>query len=186
MTIKWAPSGLDRYSHAVAPLAHHPVDVLTAQCGHPLGVAAPFYDDPWPRNWLTLAGSRRGRHTRRCRRAWLVLDWHSHAIDEATSAPGGRPGTHQPPKVAPTMPTAPAHPASDPLRDAEGTPIALQSRVEQVTVDKEYGALPCRLHQTGRVTGLCTTLVYVLFDHENQLIALPPHVLRVLDTSDGC
>ncbi len=46
MTIKWAPSRLDRYSHAVDPLAHHPVDVLTAECGHQLGVAAPLYDDP--------------------------------------------------------------------------------------------------------------------------------------------
>ncbi len=36
MTIKWAPSGLDHYSHAIPPLAQHPVGVLEAECGHPL------------------------------------------------------------------------------------------------------------------------------------------------------
>ncbi len=89
------------------------------------------------------------------------------------------------PQVTSAMPTSPARPASDRWRDAEGTPIPLQSRVEQVVVDKEHGALPCRLHQQGRVTGRGTTLVYVLFDHGNQLIALRPHLVRVLDTPDG-
>ena len=85
------------------------------------------------------------------------------------------------------MPTAPPRPASDPWRDAEGTPIPLHSRVEQITVDAEHGALPSRLHQQGQVTGRGTGgLVYVRFEHENQLIALRPHLLRVLDTPDGC
>ncbi len=83
------------------------------------------------------------------------------------------------------MPTPPARPASDRWRDADGTPIPLQSRVEQVVVDTEHGALPCRLHQQGQVTGRGTTLVYVLFDRGNQLIALQPHLVRVLDTHDG-
>lgn len=52
-------------------------------------------------------------------------------------------------------------------------------------MDKEHGALASRLHQQGQVTGRGTTLVYVLFDHENQLIALRPHLVRVLDTPDG-
>jgi hypothetical protein len=84
------------------------------------------------------------------------------------------------------MPTPPARPASDPWRDAEGTPISLQSRVEQVAVDKEHGALASRLHHQGQVVGRGTTLVYVLFDHDSQLIALRPHLLRVLNTTDGC
>lgn len=84
------------------------------------------------------------------------------------------------------MPTSPLHPASDPWRDAEGTHISFQSRVEQVTVDIEHGALACRLHQQGQVIGRGTNLVYVLFDRGNQMIALRPHLLRVLDTPDGC
>lgn len=83
------------------------------------------------------------------------------------------------------MPTPPAGSASDPWRDAEGTPIALQSRVEQVVVDTEQGALASRLHQQGQVVGRGTTLVYVLFECDRQLIALRPHLVRVLDTPDG-
>ncbi|MGH3770702.1 MAG: hypothetical protein ACRDRW_04790 [Pseudonocardiaceae bacterium] len=37
--------------------------------------------------------------------------------------------------------------ASHPPRDADGTLIPLQSRVDQVKVDKNHGALPARLHQ---------------------------------------
>ena len=84
------------------------------------------------------------------------------------------------------MTTPPARPASDPWRDAEGTPIPLQSRVEQVVVDKEHGALASRLHYQGQVVGRGTTLVYMLFDHDSQLIALRSHLLRVLNTTDGC
>jgi hypothetical protein len=53
-------------------------------------------------------------------------------------------------------------------------------------VDIEHGALACRLHQQGQVIGRGTNLVYVLFDRGNQMIALRPHLLRVLDTPDGC
>ncbi len=35
--MKWAPSALDHYSHALTPLAaQHPDGALTAVCGHPL------------------------------------------------------------------------------------------------------------------------------------------------------
>ena len=84
------------------------------------------------------------------------------------------------------MSTSPARSASGPWRDAEGTPIPLQSRVEQVVVDKEHGALSCRLHQQGQVIGQGTNLLYVRFDRGNQLIALRPHLVRVLETPDGC
>ncbi len=77
-------------------------------------------------------------------------------------------------------------PASDPWRDAEGTHIPLQSRVEQVAEDAQNGALPSRLYQQGQVIGRGTNLVYVRFDHGNQLIALRPHLVRVLEVSDDC
>lgn len=97
--------------------------------------------------------------------------------------PVGHPPT---PEVRPTMPSPPARPASDPWRDAEGTPIPLQSWVEQIAVDTEHGALPSRLHQQGQAVGRGTGgLVYVRFDHGNQLIALRSRLLRVLDTPDG-
>jgi hypothetical protein len=73
-----------------------------------------------------------------------------------------------------------------PLRDAEGTDIPLRSRVEQIMVDKIHGALSCRLHQQGQVIGRGRQLVYVRFDHDYQMIALPPHLVRVLETPDGC
>ncbi|MGH3777746.1 MAG: hypothetical protein ACRDRR_18790 [Pseudonocardiaceae bacterium] len=84
------------------------------------------------------------------------------------------------------MPTPPAQPASDPWRDAEGTHIPVQCRIEQVAEDAEHGALPSRLHQQGQVIGRGTNLVYVLFDHGNQMIALRPHLVRVLEAPGGC
>jgi hypothetical protein len=68
-----------------------------------------------------------------------------------------------------------------PLRDAEGTNIPLQCRVEQVAVDKGHGVLPSRLHQQGDVIGRSAHLVYVRFACERQMIALRPHFVRVLD-----
>lgn len=82
------------------------------------------------------------------------------------------------------MPTPPL--ASDPPRDAEGTPIQLRCRVEQITVDTEHGALPSRLHWHGQVIGWGTHLLYVLFERDNQTIALGPHHLRVLTAPNGC
>jgi hypothetical protein len=90
------------------------------------------------------------------------------------------------PEVTVAMPTPPPRPASDPWRDTEGTHIPLQSHVEQVVVDTEHGALASRLHQQGHVLGRGTNLVYVLFECDSQLIALRPHLLRLLDTPDGC
>ncbi len=53
-------------------------------------------------------------------------------------------------------------------------------------MDTEHGALASRLHQQGQVIGRGTGgLVYVLFDHDSQLIALRPHLVRVLDMPDG-
>jgi hypothetical protein len=72
-----------------------------------------------------------------------------------------------------------------PLLDADGTPIPFKSRVEQITVDKEHGAQPARLHQQGQAIGRGTHLIYIRFDRDNQTIALWPHLVRVLETPDG-
>ena len=71
-------------------------------------------------------------------------------------------------------------PDSDPWRDAEGVHIPIQSRVEQVAVDKNHGALRDRLHHRGQVIGRGLHLIFVRFDHGNQLIALRPHHVRVI------
>ena len=73
-----------------------------------------------------------------------------------------------------------------PLRDAEGTRISLWSRVEQVAVDGAHGALPSRLHRQGEVIGRGRDRLYVRFDLEYQLVILRPHLVRVLDTPEGC
>ena len=72
-----------------------------------------------------------------------------------------------------------------PLLDADGTPIPFKSRVEQIAVDNEHGAQPSRLHQQGQAIGRGTHQLYVRFDRDNHTIALPPHLVRVLDTPDG-
>jgi hypothetical protein len=113
------------------------------------------------------------------------LDHWSAAGAALTPPDSRRPTSHPPiPEIAPTMPTPPLHPTADPWRDVEGTHIPLHSRIEQVTVDPQHGALRCRLHQQGQVIGRGTTLLYIRFDHGNQLIALRPHL--VLDTPGGC
>jgi hypothetical protein len=88
--------------------------------------------------------------------------------------------------VTPTMPAHPPRITYNRWRDVDGTPIPWLCRIEQIAVSKEHGALPSRLHQQGQVIGRGTNLVYVLFDRGNQMIALRPHLLRVLDTPDGC
>jgi hypothetical protein len=77
--------------------------------------------------------------------------------------------------------TTPPLQPSDPWCDAADVHISLQSRVEQVAVDEQHGALPSRLHQQGEVIGRGVgPLVYVRFDRGNQLIALRPHHVRVV------
>ncbi|MGH3853262.1 MAG: hypothetical protein ACRDR6_07125 [Pseudonocardiaceae bacterium] len=71
--------------------------------------------------------------------------------------------------------------ASNPLRDADGTLIPLQSRVEQVAVDTACGALPSRLHQQGVVVGRSLHAIYVRFDHEYHLTSMRPHLVRVIE-----
>lgn len=80
---------------------------------------------------------------------------------------------------------APGPATEDPWLDAEGTPIPLQSWVEQITVDVEQGALPFRLHQQGQVTGQALHKLYVYFKDENQVITLRPHLVRVIETPSG-
>jgi hypothetical protein len=58
----------------------------------------------------------------------------------------------------------PAPLGSASLRDVDGTPIPVHSRVEQVMVDKNHGALLSRLHMRGQVVGWGTHLLYVRFE----------------------
>ncbi|MEO7193723.1 MAG: hypothetical protein ABIZ05_02715 [Pseudonocardiaceae bacterium] len=74
--------------------------------------------------------------------------------------------------------------ASDPPYDAAGHSIPLQSRVEQIRVDKNHGALPARLHQKGQVVGRSRYLIYVRFDLDQRLICLRPNLVRVIKTPD--
>lgn len=76
---------------------------------------------------------------------------------------------------------APRPGTEDPWLDAEGTNIPLQGWVEQVVVDEDQGALPSRLHQHGQVIGLVRHKLYIHFKHENQVITLRPHLVRVID-----
>ena len=73
-------------------------------------------------------------------------------------------------EVTPTMPTHP----DDPWRDAHGTPIPSQCRIEQVAVDTILGAAPSRLHQHGQVIDRATTRLIVLFDDESALVHIRP------------
>ncbi|MGH3853769.1 MAG: hypothetical protein ACRDR6_09765 [Pseudonocardiaceae bacterium] len=82
------------------------------------------------------------------------------------------------------MPT-PAPLAANPPRDVNGTVVPLQSRVEQIAVDKAYGALPARLHQFGLVVGHSADLLYVRFDHEYHLTSLRPHLVRLVQAPGG-
>ncbi|MGH3831658.1 MAG: hypothetical protein ACRDRS_14625 [Pseudonocardiaceae bacterium] len=71
--------------------------------------------------------------------------------------------------------------SSHPLRDADGTRIPLQSRVEQVTVDNNHGD---RLHQKGQVIGRDFDRIYVRFETDRQLIWVRPNLVRVIETSN--
>ncbi|MBV9012169.1 MAG: hypothetical protein JO272_08980 [Pseudonocardiales bacterium] len=83
------------------------------------------------------------------------------------------------------MPVYPSQPPDEPWRDTDGTPIRLHCWVEQIAVDSDHGALPCRLHQHGEVIGRSNGLVYIIFDRD-YLITLPPHLVHVLQAQSGC
>jgi hypothetical protein len=57
--------------------------------------------------------------------------------------------------------------------------------LEQVGVDDNHGALQSRLHRRGQVVDWRTHLLYVRFEPGNQLTALRPYHVRVLDTPGG-
>jgi hypothetical protein len=68
-----------------------------------------------------------------------------------------------------------------PLHDAEGTDIPFWRRIEQVAVDQAHGAHPARLHQQGEVIGRSAHPVYVRFECDHQMIALRPHLVRLIE-----
>jgi hypothetical protein len=71
------------------------------------------------------------------------------------------------------------------LLDAEGTAIAVGSRVEQIAVDEAHGALRSRLHRQGEVIGRGRRLVYVRFAREGYLTGLRSHLVRLVPAPDG-
>ena len=75
--------------------------------------------------------------------------------------------------------------ARDPWRDAKGTPIPPQCRVEQYRGGRGPGGTTNRLHQQGQVISRGAYLLCIRFDHDNQLISTWPHLVRDLDTRDG-
>jgi hypothetical protein len=73
----------------------------------------------------------------------------------------------------------PARPVYDRWRDAAGTHIPDGCRVEQVEVDRDRGALRCRLHQCGVVVGRSRgSRLHVWFDGEGKPVSIRPHLLR--------
>jgi hypothetical protein len=78
------------------------------------------------------------------------------------------------------MPARPPRPGYDPWRDAAGAPIPQQCRIEQVAVGKSYGALPSRLHKQGQVLGRGVIRLSVLFDNEDTVVSIRPHLVRVV------
>ncbi|MGB8201485.1 MAG: hypothetical protein WCF33_17640 [Pseudonocardiaceae bacterium] len=70
----------------------------------------------------------------------------------------------------------------DRWRDAEGTHIPDGCRVEQLEVDRSYGALRSRLRKRGEVVDRSrSNRLYVHFDGEAGPTSLRPHLVRVLE-----
>jgi hypothetical protein len=72
----------------------------------------------------------------------------------------------------------------DRWRDDRGTHINVGCRVEQVDVDKQYGALSARLGKQGEVVYVPVdhrgNRVHVRFDGEDKPVTIRPHLLRVV------
>jgi hypothetical protein len=77
-------------------------------------------------------------------------------------------------------------PVYDRWRDAQGIHIDDGCRVEQIHVDKQYGALSSRLGKrgvvVGRAGGTSGNRVYVEFDGENKQVSIRPHLVLLLPT----
>lgn len=81
--------------------------------------------------------------------------------------------------------TRAARPTYDRWRDIEGTHIPDRCRVEQVEVDRGYGALRCRLRKRGEVVGRSrSNRLYVHFEGESSPTSVRPHLLRVIEAGD--
>jgi hypothetical protein len=78
------------------------------------------------------------------------------------------------------MPARPPRPGYDPWRDTDGAPIPQRCRIEQVAVGKSYGALRSRLHKQGQVLGRGVMRLRVLFDDEDTVVSIRPHLVRVV------
>lgn len=78
-----------------------------------------------------------------------------------------------------------ARPVYDRWRDVDGVHVPDLCRVEQVAVDRLYGALRSRLCKHGQVIGRGTNRLYVRFDGEDRAASVRPHLLRALKQRDG-
>jgi hypothetical protein len=78
------------------------------------------------------------------------------------------------------MPVRPSRSSYDPWRDAHGAPIPQRCRIEQVAVGKGHGALPSRLRKQGLVLGRGVIRLRVLFDGEDTVVGIRPHLVRVI------
>ena len=78
-----------------------------------------------------------------------------------------------------------ARPVYDRWRDVDGVHVPDLCRVEQVGVDRLYGALRSRLRKHGEVVGRGNNRLYVRFDGEDRATTVRPHLMRVLRQGDG-
>jgi hypothetical protein len=92
--------------------------------------------------------------------------------DTPGSPPGGQPAPH------------PADLALTGWRDADGTPIPVRARVEQIGVDAELGGLPSRLDKRGVVLRRSATRLVVRFEGETALARIRPGLVRLI-TGEG-
>ncbi len=143
---------------------------------------------------LVHARLRRGRCHRQTQRAgWAALrvpDFQFRTTKTSAGsrssspsrlpAPGGWPDSHS--EVAHTLPAR----FHGPWRDADGTPIARQCRVDEVGVDKNHGELSSRLPKEGQVIGRGMTRLIIRFGDENNVICIRPHLVCALTIAGGC
>ncbi|MGH3696513.1 MAG: hypothetical protein ACRDRX_21400 [Pseudonocardiaceae bacterium] len=70
-------------------------------------------------------------------------------------------------------------------RDADGAPITVGARVQQVTTNPRWG-VPCsRLGKRGEVLGWGATRLLVRFEGEDQPVSIIPHQVRITTSNGG-
>ncbi|MGH3935736.1 MAG: hypothetical protein ACRDS1_12305 [Pseudonocardiaceae bacterium] len=75
-------------------------------------------------------------------------------------------------------------PAGD-WRDADGAPITMGTRVQQVKTNARWGAPRSRLGEQGEVVGWGATRLLGRFDGEDQPVSIIPHQVRITTSNGG-